>query len=297
MRSAILRALAMSWVIESAVAPRSRTHLTIRSLITSAMIGIEAGGRLVEEDDLRLGGDGAGERHALLHAAGELGRKELADSAPPARRRPACRARSPWPGAAGMPLALDQPEGDVLPDRQTVEQGRALEQHAEVPAHLLAVAAGAGRPSPAPSIWIAAGIGTQQAEDAFDQHRLAGARAADDHDAIRRCRRRDRRRAAPASRRRICAARATAIFGCSAPPSSREEQLGEEVVETRIRIEAETTALVVAAPTPWAPPRELIAVVAAHQRDDEAEDRGLDQAGDHVDRSRSRWCCGDRRRG
>ena len=27
--------------------------------------------------------------------------------------------------------ALDQAEGDILPDRQAVEQGRALEQHAE----------------------------------------------------------------------------------------------------------------------------------------------------------------------
>ena len=39
MRSAIFRALARSWVIDSAVAPSSRVHLTIRSLITSAMIG------------------------------------------------------------------------------------------------------------------------------------------------------------------------------------------------------------------------------------------------------------------
>ena len=39
MRWAILRALARSWVIDSAVAPISRVILTIRSLITSAMIG------------------------------------------------------------------------------------------------------------------------------------------------------------------------------------------------------------------------------------------------------------------
>src|SRR5579883_88371 len=39
MRSAILCALAMSWVIEIAVAPRSLTHLMMRSLITSAIMG------------------------------------------------------------------------------------------------------------------------------------------------------------------------------------------------------------------------------------------------------------------
>ena len=40
---------------------------------------VEAGGRLVEEDDLGIGGDGAGEAHPLLHAARQLGRIELAD--------------------------------------------------------------------------------------------------------------------------------------------------------------------------------------------------------------------------
>jgi Protein of unknown function (DUF1602). len=39
MRSAIWRALTMSWVMETAVAPRSRTHLTISLLITSLMMG------------------------------------------------------------------------------------------------------------------------------------------------------------------------------------------------------------------------------------------------------------------
>src|SRR5581483_3566373 len=38
-RSAILRVLTMSWVIDTAVAPRPRTHSMIKSLITSAMIG------------------------------------------------------------------------------------------------------------------------------------------------------------------------------------------------------------------------------------------------------------------
>ena len=37
--SEILRALTKSWVMETAVAPNSRTHFIIRLLITSAMIG------------------------------------------------------------------------------------------------------------------------------------------------------------------------------------------------------------------------------------------------------------------
>ena len=35
-------------------------------------------------------------------------------------------------------MALDQPEGDILPDRQAIEQGRALEQHAELLHHPVA---------------------------------------------------------------------------------------------------------------------------------------------------------------
>src|SRR3954468_2008715 len=38
---------------------------------------VEAGGRLVVEDDLRLPDDGAGQAHPLAHAAGELGREFL----------------------------------------------------------------------------------------------------------------------------------------------------------------------------------------------------------------------------
>ena len=41
---------------------------------------VEAGGRLVEEQDVGLGGDGAGQADALLHAAGELRRREVADA-------------------------------------------------------------------------------------------------------------------------------------------------------------------------------------------------------------------------
>ena len=133
MRSAILRALAMSWVIESAVAPSSLDAVDDQIVDDVGHDRVEAGRRLVEEDDLGLGGDGAGEADALLHAAGQLGRHRA--------RRP--RAPSPtWPSfaiapclrlARGRPAGgLDEPEGDVLPDRQAVEQRAALEQHAEL---------------------------------------------------------------------------------------------------------------------------------------------------------------------
>ena len=93
---------------------------------------VEAGGRLVEEDDGRVGGDGAGEADALLHAAGELGRVEvggLGAEPDPAELGDRQLARLGLrPAAAGVAQA----EGDVLPDRQAVEQRAALEEHAEV---------------------------------------------------------------------------------------------------------------------------------------------------------------------
>ena len=54
MRSAILRALAMSWVIETAVAPRSLHALDDQVVDDVGHDRVEAGGRLVEEDDLGL---------------------------------------------------------------------------------------------------------------------------------------------------------------------------------------------------------------------------------------------------
>ena len=90
----------MSWVMVTAVAPISVTSSRIRSLMTPAMIGSRPGGRLVEEDDRRVGGDGAGEADALLHAAGELGRVEVGGLGAEADAARACRWR-----ARGRPRA------------------------------------------------------------------------------------------------------------------------------------------------------------------------------------------------
>ena len=107
---------------------------------------VEAGGRLVEEDHLGVGGDGAGEADALLHAARELGRVEVgglgaeADAGELRDRELAGRPR-----AERVAAGVDQPEGDVLPDRQAVEERAALEQHAEVAEQGAAVDAGERR--------------------------------------------------------------------------------------------------------------------------------------------------------
>ena len=142
---------------------------------------VEAGGGLVEEDDGGVGGDGAGEADALLHAARELGRVEVGGLGPEADAARACRWRARGRPRGEQRLAgVAQAEGDVLPDRQAVEERAALEQHAEVAQEGAAVDRGEGH---AVDQDLAA-VGREDAEDAFQRHRLAGARAADDDEAL-----------------------------------------------------------------------------------------------------------------
>jgi hypothetical protein len=140
---------------------------------------VEAGRGLVEEDDLGVGGDGAGEADALLHAARQLGREQLGDVGAEAHLLQLVE-RDVLGLVARHLAALDQAEGDVLPDGKGIEQGRALEQHAE--AREMAVALLALQPD---DLLAAdadrARIGPDEAENRLDHHRLAGARAADHH--------------------------------------------------------------------------------------------------------------------
>ena len=75
--------------------------------------------------------------------------------------------------------ALDEAEGDILPDGERVEQGGTLEQHAETQEQLVALLAAK------PRHFLAADgdrtrIRREDAEDGLDHHRFAGARSADD---------------------------------------------------------------------------------------------------------------------
>ena len=139
---------------------------------------VEAGRRLVEEDDVGPGRDGARQRHALLHAAGKLCRHQLADLGPEAdlgQRLQRNGLRLP----ARLVSAGNEPERHVLPDRQAVEQRAALEQHPHARIDGLARRAlEADRlravDEDAPPVRL------DDAERAFDRNRLAGARPADD---------------------------------------------------------------------------------------------------------------------
>ena len=145
---------------------------------------VEAGGRLVEEDDLRLAGDGSGERHALLHAARQFRRKELADLGSEADMAELGDRHLVRLGGIHA-VALDRTERHVLPDAQRVEQRAALEQHAEL-AHDLGAAVVAQADGFRAVDLDRARVRPHQAEDAFQQHRLAGARTADHHHGLSR---------------------------------------------------------------------------------------------------------------
>ena len=71
-RSAALRAKPISWVTTIIVMP-SCARPTMTSSTSLIISGSSARGRLVEQHDLRLHRERAGDRHALLLAAGELG--------------------------------------------------------------------------------------------------------------------------------------------------------------------------------------------------------------------------------
>jgi hypothetical protein len=83
---------------------------------------VEAGRRLVEEDDLGVRGDGAGEADALLHAARQLGREQLGDVGAEAHLLELVE-RDVLGLVARHLAALDQAEGDVLPDRKGCRTG------------------------------------------------------------------------------------------------------------------------------------------------------------------------------
>ena len=119
----------------------------------------------------------------------------------------------------------------------------------------------------------------QDAQDAFDGHRLAGARAADDH-----------------GRGLLVDRQIDAVqhhLGAEAFLDADQFDLGRAVMlwnrsavrmklAARIRIEDDTTASVVARAHALRAALGIEAVIAAHQRDDEAEHRRLDQAGGDV---------------
>ncbi len=96
----------------------------------AASAGIERGERFIEQEQARLGGQGAGQRHALSLAAGQgagavLGVVGQPDPLQPRRGLGTCLATGGAPGP--------QTEGDVLERGEVVEQQVVLEHDGHRP--------------------------------------------------------------------------------------------------------------------------------------------------------------------
>jgi hypothetical protein len=96
-----------------------------------AQLGIEVRQRLIEQQQLGMADDGAGERHALLLAAGELGSRSLRDGVHSHQPQSVHRALANF--AFPRPRAAD-PEriGDVIQHVHMRPDRIRLEDHSEV---------------------------------------------------------------------------------------------------------------------------------------------------------------------
>ena len=89
---------------------------------------VEGAERLVEEHDLGVHGQRAGQTDSLLHAARELVRVAVRVAA---RGRPGRSSPGPAAWRASLALAADlQPVGDVVDDPAMGQQAEVLEDHA-----------------------------------------------------------------------------------------------------------------------------------------------------------------------
>jgi hypothetical protein len=238
---------------------------------------VEAGRRLVEEDDLGFGGDGAGEarRASACRPTARPGKSSpTLGPEPDLRRASRARCRAPWRAPC---RALDQAEGDVLPDGS---ESNSAPPWNSMPNLRISGSRGRREDRPSRRRWIEPASGRSRPRmhlistdlpvpEPPMTTRISPAWRTVEVDAVEHV-------LGPEG---LFDAARTRSFSSIAHRAKNNS--GQDVVGGRIRIEAETTALVVAGRRP-ARRRASVAVIAAHQGDDEAEHRGLDQAGDHV---------------
>ena len=194
-RSAISRAKPISWVASSIVMPsRSQVAHDVEHLADE--FGVERRGDLVEQHDLGLHRQRAGDRHALLLAAATAGR---------GRRRPCRRGRAGR--AASTPRRVRPPrrapstlrgaERDVVDDSHVREQVEALEHHADPAPDRVGVEPGLADVDAVEQ--DRAVVDRFEQVDAAQQRALARAGRADQADDLARRRRRGRCRRARVS--------------------------------------------------------------------------------------------------
>ena len=108
------------------VARVSRSSDSVSSCMQLAQLHVEAGERLVHEHHRRARDDGAGERHALLLAAGKDVRVFVGE----VRQPDALQRRQRLARRVGLGQRLEA-EGDVAEDRQVREEREILEHQAD----------------------------------------------------------------------------------------------------------------------------------------------------------------------
>src|SRR5690606_21961613 len=143
---------------------------------------IKARGRLVEEDDLGFRCNGASKAHALLHAAGKFCGIKITHFRAQSHLGERCNGDVLRLFALHL-AALNKTEGHILPDGQAVKQRSALQAHAELAQHLFTLT-GIHLQDVFSVHKNLAAIGTDDAEHAFDHHRLAGTRPADHNERL-----------------------------------------------------------------------------------------------------------------
>src|SRR6185295_201297 len=219
---------------------------------------IEAGGRLVEQHGLGVERERAGERGALLHAARKLrGHLRLDVRETDERELFAHRPGDLLFRERGV---LAQRKRDVVRDVERIEERATLEQHADTAPDREQLALGERRDLDAVEM-DAAAVRRFEAVQLTEGHALAAPRAAEDDQALA---------VTDLEIEPVEHAAALVGLGQAADHEERFVRLGGHVghvrrwkslvrtaSETRTRIAERTTVLVVARPTPSAPPREV----------------------------------------
>ena len=140
MRSARRIASSKSWVMKTMVFCSTALQAQELVLHLAPDQRIERGERLVEEPELRVDGERAGDADALLLAAGELARKIVLAALEADQLDHLARARLALRSSHALDL---ERKGDVAEHGEMRQQGEVLEHHAHlVPAELDQLAVG-----------------------------------------------------------------------------------------------------------------------------------------------------------
>src|SRR5581483_423049 len=210
--------------------------------------GVEAGRRLVVEERLRLERERARERRALAHAARELGRHEPFRAGEVDHLEHAAHARGVL--VARPDAVLAERVDDVLADGEGVEERAHLEEHPEPAAdrdHAVLVQRADRR---AVDDHVAA-IGAEEAVHVLQDDALPRAASAEEDERLAG---KDGDRDAPEDPLR--AERLLDVGALDEGPGAHvsRKSLVRKKSDTRTVIDAATTVVVVARPTPSAPP-------------------------------------------